>query len=81
MIAQDEDMAEVDFTTNGSDAQFGDSQEGYEVMEGAGNAGGDANPGDKINASKNDDDERYCSTWLPRPKHQAWGALDAILNS
>ena len=55
-------MAEVDFTSNGgSDAHFGDSQEGYDgmMMEGAGHAGGDANPGDKINASKNDDDERY----------------------
>ena len=70
MFAQHEDMAEVDFTTNGSDAQFGDPQEGYGGMEGAGNAGGDANPGDKINASKNDDDERYCSIWLHR--FQAW---------
>ena len=29
LFAQHEDMAEVDFTTNGSDAQFGDPQEGY----------------------------------------------------
>ncbi len=64
LCSEDDKMAEVDFTTNGSDAQFGDSQEMYEGIEGAGNAGGDVNPGDKINASKNDDDERYCSIWL-----------------
>ncbi len=58
-------MAEVDFTQNGTEAQFGDPQQGYEGMESHGHGAGDANPGDRINASKNDDDERYFHLEFP----------------
>ncbi len=62
---------EMDFTSNnGSGAQFEDSSDGYGGLEGG--AGGDANPGDKINASKNDDDDRYFIKFLVVLFPQNW---------